>query len=120
MLTLTKFSSDEVQITTPNPSQHASSSQQEKDTRRRNHFEKLLEKHKKGIKLRIEETCSSSEWIYSWLFVDLQEWELTHRFKHGIHSRSQKEIWPPPDDHILKIREKLAFLQTRTVNRMIV
>jgi hypothetical protein len=77
--------------------------------------ELLIEKYSKGINSTIDETCKTSNWIYSWLFLDLQEWDVTNRFKHGIHSRSQKEIWPPLDDRILKIREKLAFLQTRMV-----
>jgi hypothetical protein len=96
------------------------SSAQEDDAARRKrqceYCEQLIEKYGKGIEATIEETCATSNWIYSWLFVDLQEWDLTNRFKHGIHTRSQKEIWPPPDDRILRIREKLAFLQTQMVN----
>jgi hypothetical protein len=81
-----------------------------------NHIRNLIAKYSEGIKLKIDQICENCDWIYSWLFIDLEEWGITNRFKHGIHSRSQKEIWPHPDDRILKIREKLAFLQTQMVN----
>jgi hypothetical protein len=75
-------------------------------------YNRLLEKYQKSNKHEIHRLTSNGEWIFSWLSVDLDEWERTESLKYGLWSRRK---FLHIRDRILKIREQLAHLQTQTV-----
>jgi hypothetical protein len=75
----------------------------------------LIQKYSKSIQSKIENVCSNSDWVYTWLFINLGEWELTNQLKHGLHSKRQEGLVPDVDHRIKKVRERLFFLQTQMV-----
>jgi hypothetical protein len=84
----------------------------------RKYSQTLKQKYRVCIESRTDQVCPNCEWIYSWLFVDLREWELADRNKHGIHYMSKKEIMLSTDDSILRTRERLGYLQTQMVRNI--
>ncbi len=75
----------------------------------------LREKYAKSIDSKIKKI--TDDWIYSWLYVDLQEFDLTNKLKYGLESKKHyKKSLPSKGDRVQKIRDKLAYLQTQTVS----
>jgi hypothetical protein len=80
-------------------------------------FERTKEKYEASMKSEIDKATTNPSWIYSWLYIDLQEFELTNKLKHGLESKNlQKMSLPTKADRVQKIRDRLAYLQTQTVS----
>jgi hypothetical protein len=80
-------------------------------------FERTKGICERKLETEIDKTTQHPDWIYSWLYVDLQEYELTNKLKYGLESKKHyKRSLPSTADRVQKIRDKLAYLQTQTVS----
>ena len=75
-------------------------------------YQTIIEVYDKNVKQEIKKI--PNDWMYSWIYADLKEWELVEQFKYGLSTHNAQ----PDDSHILKIRGKLAELQTQMVRNL--
>ncbi len=76
---------------------------------------KLKQKFVAKMKGEMDRLTSNKMWMFSWLYIDLHEWEVAEQLKFGLEPRSLLGKMQNLKERVLKIREQLAYLQTQTV-----